>query len=104
MGSVQQRAIKLAWSPLYLPVALFFLLGVVQYAGRLTLDRAETRQALVLLAADVAFFFLAIQLFSSASGATWRAFGLTVLVLAGIAGTVCLTAVCGGRAADLWAG
>lgn len=86
LGSVQQGVLKLAWSPLHLPVALFFLLGVVQYAGRLTLDRAETRQALVLLAADVAFFFLTIQLFSTASGETWRAFGLTVLVLAGSLG------------------
>lgn len=90
VGSVQQRAIKLAWSPLYLPVAFFFLLGVVQYAGRLTLDRAETRQALVLLAADAAFFFLAIQLFSSATGATWRAFGLAVLVLAASLGLFAL--------------
>jgi hypothetical protein len=78
--------LKLAWSPLYLPVASFFLLGVIQYAGRLTLDRSETRQALVLLAADVAFFFLAIQLFSTASGETWRAFGLTVHLLAGLLG------------------
>ena len=86
IGSVQQGTLKLVWSPLYLPVALLFLLGLVQYLARRTLDRAETRQALVLLAADVIFFFLALQLFSTASGETWRAFGLTVLLLAGALG------------------
>ena len=86
ISSVRQGALKLVWSPLYLSVALFFLLGLVQYLARLTLDRAETRQALVLLATDVIFFFLAIQLFSSASSETWRRFGLTVLVLAGSLG------------------
>ena len=86
VGSVQQGALKLVWSPLYLPVALFFLLGLVQYLARLTLDRAETRQALVLLAADVVFFFLAIQLFAGDGSETLPAFGLTVLVLAGSLG------------------
>jgi len=86
IGSVRQGALKLIWSPLYLPVALFFLLGLVQYLARRALDRAETRQALVLLAADVVFFFLAMQLFSTAGGETWRRFGLMVLVLAGLLG------------------
>jgi len=90
LGSVQQRVLELVWSPLYVPVALFFLLGIVQYAARLTLDRSETRQALVLLTADVVFFFLAIQLFSTAAGETWRAFGLTILVLAGSLGLFAL--------------
>src|SRR5208337_923803 len=86
LGSVQQGALKLVWSPLYVPLALFFLLGVAQYAARLTLDRSETRQALVLLAADLAFFFLAVQLFAGAGSRTLRAFGLTVLVFAGSMG------------------
>jgi O-antigen ligase len=86
VGSVQQGALKLVWTPLYLPLALFFILALFQYLGGRTLDRAETRQALVLLAADVALFFLAIQLSSTASGETWRAFGLTVLMLAGSLG------------------
>jgi O-antigen ligase len=81
-GSVQQRMLKLVWSPLYLPLSLLSVLGVVQYAEGLTLDRSETRQALVLLAADIGFFFLVVQLFSTASGKTWRAFGLTVHLLA----------------------
>ena len=86
LGSVQQGALKLVWSPLYIPLALFFLLGVAQYAARLTLDRSETRQALVLLVADLAFFFLAVQLFAGAGSRTLRAFGLAVLVFAGAMG------------------
>jgi O-antigen ligase len=86
LGSVQQGALKLVWSPLYIPLALFFLLGVAQYAARLTLDRSETRQALVLLVADLAFFFLAVQLFAGAGSRTLRAFGLVALVFAGAMG------------------
>jgi O-antigen ligase len=85
-GCAQQGTLTLAWSPIYLPLGLFFLLGVVQYAAGFTLDRAETRQALVLLGTDLVFFFLAVQLFSTASAATWRVFGLTVLVLAAALG------------------
>jgi O-antigen ligase len=65
---------------------MFFILGLAQYGARLTLDKSETRQALVLLGADVAFFFLAVQLFSGYGSATLRAFGLTVLILAGSLG------------------
>jgi O-antigen ligase len=82
IGSVQQGVLTLVWSPLYLPLAAFFILGVIQYAARLALDRAETRSALVLLAADLVFFFVATQLFATAGADTWRRFGLTVLVLA----------------------
>jgi O-antigen ligase len=86
LGSVQQGALKLIWSPLYIPLALFFLLGVAQYAAGLTLDRSETRQALVLLVTDWAVFFLTVQLFAAAGSRTWRAFGLAVLVFAGCLG------------------
>ncbi len=85
-GSVQQRVLQLAGSPVFLPVGLFLVMGVVQYMARLTLDRAETRQALVLLATDVVLFFLTVQLFSRVSRETWRAFGFAVLLLAGSLG------------------
>lgn len=45
LASVQQGVIKFTWSPLYLPLALFFLLGVLQYGAGLALDSSETRQA-----------------------------------------------------------
>jgi O-antigen ligase len=83
LGSVQQGMVKLIWSPLYIPLAMFFLLGVAQYGARLTLDRSETRQALVLLVTDLAFFFLAVQLFGASRSAALRPFGLATLVFAG---------------------
>jgi len=86
LGCVRQGAVKLIWSPLYIPLAMFFVLGVAQYAARLTLDRSETRQALVLLATDLAFFFLAVQLFAGAGGGALRGFGLAVLLFAGSMG------------------
>ena len=48
-GSVWQARLEFVWSPLYVPLAMFFLLGLAQYWGQLPLDRSETRQALVLL-------------------------------------------------------
>src|SRR5208337_2473070 len=86
LGSVQQGELKLIWSPLYIPLAIFFLLGAIQYAARLTLDTSETRQALVLLVTDLAFFFLAAQLFGGARSAALRPFGLAVLIFAGCMG------------------
>ncbi len=86
LGSVRQGVLTLAWSPLYVPLGLFIVLGVVQYAAKLTLDRSETRQALVGLAVDAVFFFVTVQLFSTAPEETWRAFGLAVLALAGSLG------------------
>jgi O-antigen ligase len=86
LGTVQQGAVKLMWSPLYIPLAIFFFLGVAQYAARLTLDRSETRQALVLLATDLVFLFLATQLFGGARGAALRPFGLVVLIFAACMG------------------
>jgi len=62
-GSIRQGELRIAWSPLYVPAALFLLLAVVQHAGRFTLDPVATREALVKLAACLIFFFLAVQLF-----------------------------------------
>jgi O-antigen ligase len=86
LGSVQQGTLRLIWTPLFIPLSMFFLLGVAQYTARLTLDRSETRQALAMLAVNLAFFFLAVQLFAEAPNATLRAFGLAVLVFAGSLG------------------
>jgi hypothetical protein len=56
LGSVRRGRVDWIWSPLHIPLALFFLLGAAQYAARLTLDTSETRQGLVLLATDLVFF------------------------------------------------
>jgi O-antigen ligase len=86
LGSVQLGQIKPLWSPLYIPLGLFFLLAAAQYAARLTLDASETRQALVLLASDLILFFLAVQLFGGSRGHSLQPFGMAVLILAGSLG------------------
>ena len=85
-GSVQQGSAKLVWSPLYIPLALFLLLGFVQYVGRVARDRWETRTALVLLTADLIFFFVSIQLLGAARAENRRRFGLAVLLFCGMLG------------------
>jgi len=86
LGTVQRGPVKMIWSPIYIPLAIFFLLGVVQYEAHLTLDTSETRQALVLLATDLVFFFVSAQFFSGPRSGTLRAFGLATLVFAGSLG------------------
>ena len=95
-GSVWQARLEFVWSPLYVPLAMFFLLGLAQYWGRLPLDRSETRQALVLLGADLTFFFLAVQLLASAGSRTWRLFGPTVLLFAGSLGLFAILQIASG--------
>jgi len=85
-GCLQRRVVKLVWSPLYIPSGLFFLLGVFQYVAGITLDASETRKALLLLFTDLAFFFLAVQLFGSGRTRALRVFGLLVLIFAGSLG------------------
>ena len=97
-GSVWQGRLDLVWSPLYIPLAIFFLLGLAQYWVQLPLDRFETRQALLLLGADLTFFFLAAQLFASADSRTWRLFGPTVLLFAGSLGLFAILQIASGTA------
>jgi O-antigen ligase len=82
VGCVQQRAVRVIWSPLYVPAGLFLLLGIAQFAGHLTLDPFATRVALINLLTDLIFFFLAVQLFANASRKDWKAFGLGVVIYA----------------------
>ena len=97
-GSVWQGRLDLIWSPLYIPLAIFLLLGLAQYWVQLPLDRFETRQALLLLGADLTFFFLAAQLFASADSRTWRLFGPTVLLFAGSLGLFTILQIVSGTA------
>ncbi len=75
-GSVQQRVLRIVWSPLYLPALLVLFLGAIQFYGRFTLDPFATREALLKFATDFLFFFVASQLLAAGSHRTWRQFGL----------------------------
>jgi hypothetical protein len=66
LTGARQGMLRILWSPLYLPAAFFFLVGMMQFAARFTLDRMGTREALLKLATDLVLFFLAVQLFTVA--------------------------------------
>jgi len=65
IAGARRGVLRVLWSPLYLPGAFFFLLGAVQFAARLTLDRVGTREALLKLSTGLILFFLAVQLFTA---------------------------------------
>ena len=79
MASARRDLIELVWCPVYIPVAIFLLLGVIQLATGKTVDSASTRNALVDLAACGGLFFLVTQLAPSLNRAGWRTWGLIVL-------------------------
>jgi O-antigen ligase len=82
LGQVERRKLSIAWSPIYLPAGLFLIFGLIQFSARLTLDPIATRESLIKLVTVLIFFFLAGQLFASASRAAWRRFGLAVTLFA----------------------
>lgn len=80
VGCVQQKAVKITWSPLYLPVGLFFLFGMVALPGDLTPNRTGTREALLKLLADLIFFFQAGQLWARNASKAYSTLGVTVAI------------------------
>src|SRR5579872_869401 len=82
IGCIQQRKVTVHWSALYIPAGLFLLLAVSQFAGHLTLDSFRTREALIKLITNLLFFFLAGQLWATASTKTWKRFGFAVAIYA----------------------
>lgn len=82
VGCTQQEVMPMHWSLLYIPALLYFLMGVGQFAGHLTLDPFATREALIKLLTNFVFFFLAVQLWANASARIWKRFGLIVVIYA----------------------
>ena len=82
MACVQQGAVRIFWSPLYLPAGLFLFWGVIQYSGHLTVDFIGTREALLKLATDCIFFFLAGQFWALGSEKKWDRLGIAVTIYA----------------------
>jgi O-antigen ligase len=102
VGSVQQRMLRFIWTPLYIPLAVFLLLGLFQYGARVTLDKWETRTALVLLAVNLTLFFNSVQLFGGASAETRHRFGLAVLFFAGVLGLFSILQFASGTQKIYW--
>ena len=82
VGCVQQGALRVTWSPLYLPAGAFLIVGLAQYFFHRTHDPIGTRDVLFLLTTTLLFFFLVIQLMAMGSRWTWRRFGLVVTIYA----------------------
>ena len=80
VGSIQQGRLRIGYSPLYVPMALFFALGSVQLLFHLTLTPIATKESLIKLATDFTLFFVVIQLFSASFAGTWRRVGIAVVV------------------------
>ncbi len=101
-GAVHQKVLRLTWSPLYIPLAAFFLLALAQYLTGHTLDKSETREALVLFAVDAVFFFTTVQLLGESGGRTRQRFGFTVLLFAGIMGLFAILQFASGTPRIYW--
>jgi O-antigen ligase len=71
-GCARAGAVKLIWSPLYVPFVAFFLFAAAQIQFALTLDRVGTRESLIKLTAYLIIFFLAQHLFADAPQRVWR--------------------------------
>ena len=82
IGCVQQGAIRTHWSPLYIPAALFLVLGMVQYAANCSFNGYATWESLIKFVTDLVFFFLADQLWAAAPTKAWERFGLVVTLYA----------------------
>lgn len=80
MASIQQGFIRVVWSPLYLPAALFMILGGVQYFAQLTSDRNATHEGLLNLAVALIVFVVTGQLFHQSSTTVMRRLGLAVAI------------------------
>lgn len=81
-ASAGQPTLRVVWSPLYLPAAAFVFFALLHLPGQLTRDAASTREPLLKLATDTLFFFVALQLWGTASGQVWRKLGFAVAALA----------------------
>jgi O-antigen ligase len=79
-GSVRQGVVRALWSPIYLPAAVFLILGAAQYFAPLTADRDATRDALLNFAVALGIFVLAGQLFQDGSATVMRRLGLAIAV------------------------
>lgn len=77
---VRRGLIEFVWSPLYVPGALFLLLGMAQLLAHRTIDFISTRNSVIELAATLVFFAIAMQLSTGKSPKAWRFVGLGVII------------------------
>jgi O-antigen ligase len=79
-GSVRDKAIRILWTPLYVPALAFLGVVVLQVITRHTVDPIATREALLKGTTYVVIFFLSVNLFADAAWRSWRVLGWTITV------------------------
>lgn len=79
LGCLQSGKLRIGFSPLYVPIVLFLVLGLIQLIFHRTITPVATRESLLALAGDFALFFVVIQLFADSPVLTWRRVGIAVL-------------------------
>jgi O-antigen ligase len=80
VGSIQEGRLRIGYTPLYVPIAIFLALGVMQLSFHLTLTPIATKESLLKLATYLVLFLAVIQLFADSPVETWRRVGIAVLV------------------------
>lgn len=78
-ASLRSGVVTMVWSPLYLPVTLFLVLGLLQFFAHRSLDSIATRESLVCLGANLILFFLAGQVLAAGRDGA-RRFALVVVL------------------------
>ncbi len=78
-GSLQRGTLAIGYTPVYLPLVGFLVLGMIQLSLHLTLAPTATKESLLKLATYFVLFFVVMQLFVDSPIETWRRVGLAVL-------------------------
>src|ERR1035438_9798101 len=80
VGGLQAGRLRIGYTPQYIPVTLFVVLGVIQLCCHLTLTPAATTESVLKLVSCFVLFFVVIQLFVDSPADTWRRVGIAVLM------------------------
>jgi len=79
VASVERGFLRIVWSPLYWPAALYLAVATVQFFGHLTADAIGTRESLMKLVTDLILFFVGAQLWQGGSERLRNRFGLVAI-------------------------
>jgi O-antigen ligase len=75
---LRQGIVRIAWTPLYVPLACFIGFAVLQWLSGHTADPIAGREAIISTIGTALVFFLAVNLFASESQRGWRRIGWIV--------------------------
>ncbi|HVB33518.1 MAG TPA: O-antigen ligase family protein [Patescibacteria group bacterium] len=102
VACIRRGEVRIHWSPLYGLGALLLALGLFQLFAGVTQDGVATRNALILLATDFVFFFMAGQLFAGESAGAYRRFGQAVTIYAAALGLLAIFQAFSSRGLIYW--